>query len=146
MKPMTDAQWQEFVLAGTRTGKLATLRKDGRPHVTPVWFLLDHTGGQRPELVFTTWHRSVKAAALHRDPRFALCVDDQEAPYGYAMLECTARLTEDPAELLSWATRIGARYMGRERADEYGRRNSVPGEYLVRATIDHVIAHQGISD
>ncbi|MFC8230410.1 PPOX class F420-dependent oxidoreductase [Streptomyces sp. NPDC057287] len=145
---MSEAQWQAFVLSGTRTGKLAIRRKDGRTHVTPVWFLLDRTdaGADRPQVVFTTWHASVKAKALLRTPRFALCVDDQVPPYGYVMLECTARVTQDPADLREWATRIGGRYMGEERADAYGARNSVPGEYLVRAAVDRVIAFEGIAD
>ncbi|MFF5502743.1 PPOX class F420-dependent oxidoreductase [Streptomyces roseolus] len=142
---MTREQWRAFVLTGTRTGKLATHRKDGRPHVTPVWFLLDDTADGRTEVVFTTWHASVKAHALRREPRFALCVDDMEAPYAYVTLECTARFTEDPAELREWATRIGGRYMGGELAQRYGERNSVPGEYLVRANVDHVIAYEGIA-
>ncbi|NEB95020.1 PPOX class F420-dependent oxidoreductase [Streptomyces bauhiniae] len=143
---MTEEQWRAFVLTGTRTAKLATARADGRPHVTPVWFLLDDTADGRTEVVFTTWHASLKARALLREPRFALCVDDMEAPYAYVMLECTARLAQDdPAQLREWATRIGGRYMGDELAQRYGERNSVPGEYLVRASIDHVIARQGIA-
>lgn len=145
METMTEEQWRAFVLTGTRTGKLATHRADGRPHVTPVWFLLDEREGGC-QVVFTTWHESVKAKALRRDPRFSLCVDDQEAPYGYVMLECVASFTEDPEELRTWATRIGARYMGAERSAAYGARNSVPGEYLVRATVDRVIAFRGIAD
>ncbi|WP_030056121.1 MULTISPECIES: PPOX class F420-dependent oxidoreductase [Streptomyces] len=142
---MTDAEWRAFVLTGTRTGKLATHRKDGRPHVTPVWFLLDDVPGGI-EVVFTTWHDSLKYRALRRDPHFALCVDVQQPPYGYVMLECTAAFTDDGEELRTWATRIGARYMGAERAAEYGERNSVPGEYLVRAVVDRVTAYDGIAD
>lgn len=145
MRPMTDAEWQAFATTGTRTGKLATHRADGRPHVTPIWFLLDRPENEPPRVVFTTWHDSLKHRSLRRDPRFALCVDDQEPPYGYTMLECTAEFTDDPAQLLSWATRIGGRYMGAERARAYGERNSVPGEYLVRATIDRVIAFGDIA-
>ncbi|UQA97678.1 PPOX class F420-dependent oxidoreductase [Streptomyces halobius] len=141
---MPQDEWRSFVLTGTRTGKLATNRKDGRPHVTPVWFLLDEEADG--QVVFTTWHKSLKYKALCREPRFSLCVDDQEPPYGYVTLECTAELTDNPSELLSWATRIGARYMGYDHADAYGRRNSVPGEYLVRATVDRAIAFHGIAD
>ncbi|MER7566251.1 PPOX class F420-dependent oxidoreductase [Streptomyces sp. NPDC097941] len=143
---MTEEQWRSFVLAGTRTAKLATHRRDGRPHVTPVWFLLDETADGVCEIVFTTWHASLKAKALLRDPRFALCMDDQEPPYSYVMFDCTARLTESPEELRYWATRIGARYMGQALADQYGARNSVSGEYLVRATVRNVIAYSGISE
>ncbi|MEU5048629.1 PPOX class F420-dependent oxidoreductase [Streptomyces sp. NPDC021096] len=149
---MTEGEWRAFVLSGSRTGKLATTRKDGRPHVTPVWFLLDDTDGAdgdtdgAVQVVFTTWHESLKYRALRREPRFALCVDDQEPPYSYVTLECTARFTDDPDELRAWATRIGGRYMGAERAAAYGERNSVAGEYLVRATVDRVIAFRGIAD
>ncbi|MBF9070714.1 PPOX class F420-dependent oxidoreductase [Streptacidiphilus sp. NEAU-YB345] len=148
MATMTEAEWQAFVLTGTRTGKLAVTRRDGRPHVTPVWFLLDENEqvDGRPVLLFNTGETSLKAAALRRDPRFALCVDDQEPPFSFVMLECTVlELVEDLAELRRWAPRIGGRYMGADRAEEFGARNAVPGEYLVRARVDHVVAVKHVS-
>ncbi|MGW7417881.1 PPOX class F420-dependent oxidoreductase [Streptomyces sp. NPDC054863] len=142
---MTEDEWRTFALTGTRTGKLATNRKDGRPHVTPVWFLIDDSA-DAPRIVFTTWHESLKCKSLLREPRFSLCVDDQEPPFSYVMLECTAEFTEDPDELRTWATRIGSRYMGPASGAAYGERNSVPGEYLVRARVDRVVAFGGIAD
>jgi hypothetical protein len=56
-----------------------------------------------------------------------------------------ASVSEDLDELLRWATRIGSRYMGEERADEFGRRNAVPGELLVRLTPERVIAETGVA-
>lgn len=141
MPGMTEPEWRAFALAGTKTAKIATVRKDGRPHVTPIWFDLDG-----PELVFTTWHESVKARSLRTDGRVALVVDDQEPPYTFVIMEGTARLSEDREELRAWATRIGGRYMGPERAEEYGERNSVPGEFLVRVRIDKVIAERDIAE
>ena len=41
MHEMSDEERRAFLLEGTRTGKLATIRRDGRPHVVPIWFLLD---------------------------------------------------------------------------------------------------------
>ncbi|MFD7610673.1 PPOX class F420-dependent oxidoreductase [Streptomyces sp. NPDC059828] len=149
MREMSGREWRSFVLEGTRTGKLATNRADGRPHVTPVWFLIDDSetdGGGTPQLLFTTWHESLKCKSLRRDPRFSLCVDDQQPPFAYVMFECTARLTDEPGELARWAARIGARYMGEARGREYGERNAVPGEYLVRARVDRVIARHGIAE
>ncbi|MGK5556665.1 PPOX class F420-dependent oxidoreductase [Actinomadura kijaniata] len=137
---MTDEEWRAFVSEGTRTGKLAVTRKDGRPHVTPIWFVLDGD-----DLLFTTYGRGVKANALKRDPRVSLCVDDQTPPYSYVMIEGEAALTEDPDETLRWATALGGRYMGAERAGEFGRRNAVPGEYLVRVRITNVIAERGVA-
>ncbi|WP_369205998.1 PPOX class F420-dependent oxidoreductase [Streptomyces sp. PU-14G] len=143
MQQMTEAQWRDFILAGTRTGKLATVRKDGRPHVTPVWFLLDDEG----RLLFTTDGDSLKSVSLRRDPRFALCVDDQEPPFSFVMLECVAEeFIEDLDVLRDWATRIAGRYMGPEQADAFGERNAVPGEYLVRAHVARAIAYADIAD
>jgi PPOX class probable F420-dependent enzyme len=138
---MTDAEWREFVSHGTRTGKLSTVREDGSPHVTPVWFLLDGD-----EVVFTTGKDSVKGRNLTHDGRVALCVDDDRPPYDYVVLRGRARLSEDLDELRHWAARIGARYMGEDRAEEFGARNGVPGELLVRVTIGKVLAEKGVAD
>ena len=47
-------------------------------------------------------------------------------------MQGVAELSEDPAELVRTATAIAARYMGPERAGEFGQRNGVPGELVVR--------------
>lgn len=145
MQAMSDAEWRAFALSGTRTGKLAVVRRNGQPHVTPIWFLLDGAGPDT-DLVFTTWSDSVKAKALHREPRFSLCVDDQEPPYSFVMLRAEARLSEDSDQLRTWAARLGARYMGEDRAEEFAERNSVTGEFLVRGRITKVTALRGIAD
>jgi len=41
-------------------------------------------------------------------------------------------LSEDLEELLRFATAIGGRYMGADRAEEFGQRNGVEGELVVR--------------
>ncbi|MEU0753344.1 PPOX class F420-dependent oxidoreductase [Streptomyces albogriseolus] len=138
---MTEEQWRAFVSHGTRTGKLATVRADGRPHLAPVWFVLDGD-----EVVFNTGAATVKGRNLARDGRIALCVDDDRPPFAYVILEGRARLSEDPGELRHWAARIGARYMGEDRAEEFGARNGVPGELLVRVRIDKVLAEKGVAD
>ncbi|MFF4395194.1 PPOX class F420-dependent oxidoreductase [Streptomyces sp. NPDC001480] len=132
---MTDEEWRAFVSEGTRTGKLSTVRADGSPHVAPIWFLLDGD-----EVVFNTGKETVKGRSLARDGRVALCVDDDRPPFHFVTLSGRARLSEDLGEVRDWATRIAARYMGEERAEEFGARNGVPGELLVRVTVDHVVA------
>lgn len=139
MSTFTDEQ-RAFLLHGTRTAKLATVRKDGRPHVVPVWFLLD---GET--LIFTTGELAVKAANMRRDARICLCVDDETPPYAYIMVEGTATWDTDPDALLHWATRIGGRYMGEELAETYGKRNGVPGEVLVKVTATRVLFEKNIA-
>jgi PPOX class probable F420-dependent enzyme len=115
-------------------------RADGRPHVTPIWFVLDGD-----DVVFTTHESSVKVRELRRDPRATLCVDDQQPPYSYVMMEGEVTLSTELDELLSWATAIGGRYMGEDRAREFGERNGVPGEFLVRLRVAKVIAYRDVS-
>lgn len=138
---MTDEQWRAFVSHGTRTGKLSTVRADGSPHVTPIWFLLDGDA-----VVFNTAKDSVKGRNLARDGRVALCVDADRPPYDFVLLEGRAELSEDLDELRHWATRIGARYMGEDRAEEFGKRNGVPGELLVRIRVEKVLAYAAVAD
>jgi len=141
MTSMSDAQWREFVMTGTRTAKLAVTRADGRPHVTPIWFVLDGD-----DVVLTTHATSAKARALRREPRAALCVDDQQPPYSYVMIEGTAAMSDDLDDLRRWATVIGGRYMGPDRAEEFGARNGVPGELLVRLQITNVVSRSDVAD
>jgi PPOX class probable F420-dependent enzyme len=138
---MNRDEWRAFLSEGTRTGRLATVRRDGRPHVVPIWFVLDGD-----DLVFTTGTDSVKAHAMRRDPRVCLCVDDERPPYAYVMVEGTAALSEDLDDMLRFTTAIGGRYMGADRAEQFGRRNAAPGEVLVRVTPTKVTALAGIAD
>ncbi|MFJ3940913.1 PPOX class F420-dependent oxidoreductase [Streptomyces parvus] len=138
---MTDEEWRGFLSEGTRTAKVSTVRADGRPHIAPVWFLLDGDS-----VVFNTGKESVKGRNLARDGRVALCVDDDRPPYAFAVVQGQAELSEDPGELLRWATRIAVRYVGADAAEEFGRRNGVPGELVVRVRIDKVVAMAGMAD
>jgi PPOX class probable F420-dependent enzyme len=136
---MTSDDIRVFLLHGTRTAKVATTMVDGRPHVMPVWFVLD---GE--QVIFTTGAQSVKGRNLRRDPRVALVVEDDTPPYAFVHIRGRATLSDDLDQLLRFATEIGARYMGQDRAEEFGRRNAVPGEILVRVTPERVIAEDAI--
>jgi PPOX class probable F420-dependent enzyme len=116
-----------FLSEGTRTAMLGYVAADGRPLVAPVWFVVDD--GQ---LVFNTGKDTAKGRALARDPRVVICVDDPHPPYSFVQVQGVASLSEDPEDLIAIATRTGGRYMGADKADEFGRRNGVPGELVVR--------------
>ncbi len=141
MHEMTHDEWRAFVLKGTRTGKLATTRTNGHPHIAPVWFTLDGD-----DVIFTTGEGTAKGKALARDPWVSLCVDDERPPFSFVVVEGTATVSRDADELLRWATAIGGRYMGDDTAEAFGRRNAVPSELLVRVTPTKVIARAAIAD
>lgn len=138
---MTEAQWRAFLSEGTRTAKLATVRPDGRPHVAPVWFVLD-----AEDLVFTTMAETVKGRNLRASGRAALSVDEEEFPFAFVLVEGPVRIEAlSPDELLPHTTRIARRYVGDERAEAYGRRNAAEGEVLVRVAMEKVVARKGVA-
>ena len=137
---MTPEEVRAFISHGTRTAKVATVMKDGRPHVMPVWFVLD---GE--QIVFTTGADTAKGRNLQRDPRIALVVEEDEPPFAFVHVRGRVMIHEDLDELLRFATAIGSRYMGEDRAEEFGQRNAVPGELLVRVAPERVIAEADVA-
>jgi len=97
------------------------------------------------DLVFNTDSRSGKGRALAREGRASLVVDDQAPPYSFVKIDGTVTLSDDPAEVRRFATLIGGRYMGADRAEEFGERNGGPGELLVRLTPNRITAHADVS-
>ncbi|MET8650580.1 PPOX class F420-dependent oxidoreductase [Nocardia aurea] len=136
MASLSDPQVREFLSHGTRTGKVAIVAADGRPLVTPIWFLVEDD-----TIVFNTGKYTGKGKAFARDRRVALVVDQEEPPYGSVQIQGTVTLSEDSDELLRTATALGGRYMGADRAEEFGKRNAVPGELVVRVHPTKIIAH-----
>src|SRR5215203_499535 len=138
---MSREEYMSFMLERARTAVLATVRADGWPPAAPIWFDL-----HGDVLVFTTGESTVKGRNMRRDPRVSLCIDEEEPPFHFVLIEGTSETTVEDPDLLYWATRIGGRYMGADRANEYGRRNAVKGESLVRVTPQKIVAYKNISD
>ena len=139
---MDQAETRAFLTAGTRTGKLGVVRRNGSAMVVPVWFVVDEDGS----LVFNTGADTVKGRALRRDPRVSVCVDDDGPPYSYVRVDGVAQISTDLDAMLPWATAIARRYMGDALAEQYGCRNAAPGELLVRVYPTRVVALAGIAD
>lgn len=137
---ITDPEVLAFLTERTRTAKLAYASATGHPLVAPVWFVVEHDC-----VVFNTGKDTAKGRALARDPRAAICVDLETPPYAYVQVQGTADLSEDPAELLRIATAIGARYMGADQAERFGRRNAVPGEFVVRVRPTKVLTNFNVT-
>lgn len=140
MRKMSDDERREFLSTGTRTGKLAWVGQNGAPHVAPVWFILDGD-----DVVFNTHEDSGKAKALAREGRASLVVDLEEPPYGFVKIDGTITFDDDLERVRSVATQIGGRYMGADRAEEFGARNGVPGERIVRLTPTRITSLDDVS-
>ena len=141
---MAELAWDEaldWVFARARTATLATTLADGAPLAAPVWVARD-----RDRIVFNTGAGTAKGRALRRDPRVALCFDDETPPFSFVTVRGTAEIVEDLDQVRRWASVIGGRYMGQDRAEEYGRRNGVPGELLVVVTPTRVLGAVDVAD
>jgi PPOX class probable F420-dependent enzyme len=136
-----DEVWAFLDSSPAHTGKLATVRADGRPHVAPIWFALDGR-----TIMFNTGADTVKGRALRRDNRVSLCVDDERPPFSFVIIEGTVDVIEDLADVARWAGILGGRYMGQEHAEEYAARNGVPGELLLRLHPRRISAVADIAD
>ena len=148
MAEMSKAEIGRFVMQGTFTGKLATVKKDGSSHVVPIWFVLDNgnTRGKVGNIIFTTGNTSVKANNIQRDNRVSICVDDQIPPFSFVTIFGTAKIYPyKQKEVLKWATKIAERYMGKNNAEAYGRRNSEEGLVLVGIKPKRIIAEKDIA-
>ncbi len=145
-QPMTEAEVVAFMRAGSRTGKLATVRKDGSPHVVPIWFDFDDATG---DLIFLTQDDSIKGRNLRRDPRVSIVVDLMEMPFSFAKIDGVATVipyADDPEGARHWGTETCRRYVGDDRADEYAQRNAGPGESVVRVKPTRLSGATAVAD
>ena len=143
MSEMTKDEIRSFLLQGTFTGKLGTINKNGTPHVVPIWYTIDN----EDNIIFNTGGNSVKAKNMQRDNRVRLCVDDQFPLYSFVTIDGIAEIISnaEPKELFKWTKIIAARYMGNDKAEEYGRRNSSEGELLIKIKSTKVIGQKDIA-
>lgn len=80
------------------------------------------------------------------DDQAALVVDEEAPPCSFVKVDGTVTLSDDRDEVRRFATVIGGRDMGDDRADEFGARNGVPGELLVRLHPTRVTAGFDVAD
>jgi PPOX class probable F420-dependent enzyme len=155
MAEMSKKEIRKFLMQDTFTGKLATVKKDGSSHIVPIWFVLDVSNkksagvgrrGEDEDIIFTTNGTSIKAKNIRRDNRVSICVDDQTPPFSFVTVYGIAKIQRcKQNELFRFATKIARRYMGKDNAELYGRRNSTAGEVLVRIKPKRIIAEKDIA-
>jgi PPOX class probable F420-dependent enzyme len=147
MAEMSTKEIRKFLVQGTLTGKLATVKKDGSPHVVPIWFILDDIDDDTSvDIIFTTGSTSVKARNIRLNNRVSICIDDQTPPFSFVTVYGVAEIQQfNRNELLKWATKIAERYMGKDNAESYGNRNSTEGELLVRIKSLNIVAEKNIA-
>jgi PPOX class probable F420-dependent enzyme len=111
---MTAAEAAAF-LEQSRTVTCATIMRDGRPHLMPLWYVL-----RDGELWAWTYTKSQKVRNLERDPRCTLQVE-AGTEYGElrgVMLDCDAVIHREPDAVAPLGAEIAARYGGADLTPE----------------------------
>jgi len=96
--------------------------------------------------VFTTGEATVKGKNLSRRGYAAMSIDDERPPFSFVVLEGPVELSDDLDQVRHWATILGGRYMGQETAEDFGKRNAVPGELLARLRPEKVTSAKDLAD
>ena len=106
-----DKRTVESFLAESRNATLATIRANGTPQLTPVWFVWD---GEQFIITMTT--ERAKYKNLVRDARMSLCIDDVTG-FGYVTAEGEAEIREQ--DIWADTRKILVKYRGEEGGAEY---------------------------
>lgn len=88
---------------------LGTLNKDGSPHLTPMWYLLE----EDDTILMNTKVGRKKERNMRRDPRISVCVPRE---YHYVTISGTVEMIDDPEIAQRDIYRLSARYHGEEKA------------------------------
>jgi PPOX class probable F420-dependent enzyme len=105
---MSDAEVADL-LAAAKTVTCATIARDGRPHLMPLWYVL--RGGQ---IWSWTYAKSQKVRNLERDPRCTLQVEagTEYTELRGVMLDCDAVIHRELEDVAALGAEIAARYGG----------------------------------
>ena len=117
MPQLTSDERDEFLRVPGVLMRIAVVRADGSPLVTPIWFLYEDEA-----IYFTPREKSEWFGCLRRDPRVALCIDEQPLPYRKVLVEGAAELVHDVGEDDVWRDRyrrIARRYVDEDGAEAY---------------------------
>ncbi len=106
---MTDGELRAF-LDEQRIVQVATVGPKGRPHLVPLWYVVE--GGEGPVLRGWTYAASQKARNLERDPRATISIDDgvQYQELRGVMMECDVEVEHDPDGVAAYGMALFERY------------------------------------
>ncbi|MCC7363793.1 MAG: pyridoxamine 5'-phosphate oxidase family protein [Dehalococcoidia bacterium] len=117
MPRLTPEEREAFLATPGILCRIATLKEDGAPAVTPIWYIYED--GK----VFVTPRReSAWLWNLKRDPRVAITIDEEAHPYRKVVIEGVAQLAYDLGHDDEWRDqyrRIARRYVPPEGAEHY---------------------------
>ena len=107
---MTDVELRDF-LSQPLIADIVTLKKDGSPQITPVWYDFDGT-----YLYVSTTTDRAKARNIRRDNRIAISVRNEDA-HKVVLFSAAAEILDDKDHIT--VRGIAARYMPPDKVDGF---------------------------
>ena len=117
MPKLTASEQTEFLSTPGILMRIACLRADGSPLITPIWFIHHENA-----IYFTPRAQSEWLGCLRQDSRIGLCIDEQDLPYRKVIIEGQAELIHDLGEDDVWRDlyrQIAGRYVPADAAEAY---------------------------
>jgi PPOX class probable F420-dependent enzyme len=128
---LTEAEQAEL-LREACTLQVASINRDGTPHLVPMWFVLDDEG----LIAFTTYGTSQKVRNLERDPRITVLAETGSVynELRGVSIDGRAEVIADPEVTARILALEGAKHAGRPRPDRPSERTE-PARPTKRVTI-----------
>ena len=117
-----------------RIATLATVRRDGSPHVTPVWYVYEDG-----DFLVTVDKGSQKQRNIEHDPRVELCIDDRERP-PYHTVIARGRATVEGPPSPEFLLALAVRYLGEDAGRRYVERLQNPDQRLIRLHPEKIVS------
>ncbi len=117
MPKLSERELNEFLSERGHLARIATIKANGAPAVTPVWFIYENG-----KVLITPRKHSAFLANIRRDRRVAVTIDEEAGRYRKAIFEGTAEILYEPGEDRKWddvCRRITLRYVDERSADFY---------------------------
>ncbi len=110
---------------------LATLSRDGQPHLTVIWIERDGN-----ELLYSTTVGRQQYRDIARDPRVTVMIVPPDSPFTYAEIRGTVTITPDPNKELP--DRLSHKYTGKPYLEFNPNSVNDADRVIVRITPDKV--------
>jgi PPOX class probable F420-dependent enzyme len=139
--PRLNPQEIDAYLAGPHVAHFASIRPDGTPHVSPVWYQWEDG-----KIIVVSGDSAVKTRNVRKNPKVAISVATDEWPYQYVILEGDATIESE--NLRETVRSIFSRYEGAERGEQDANELIESDQALVAIVIsvNRVMSWKGIDE
>ncbi len=133
---MSDEESREEFLREANVAVLATVRRGGRAHAAPIWYLYEDG-----VFIMGTGSGSQKHRNVEANPEITLVIDRRSLPYYAVMAQGKAEIGPPLSD--DQRMQMAVRYLGEELGRAYIARTSGEGSVTIRLRPRKLIEYHG---